>query len=117
MTRCYNPESCVHIHNCSSWDKYTCDPDTDIHLYLLDRFFEPFDGRFCKGVTCCPVVPCGELPETMTPTPLFQWNDSTQNMKDYVVLMGIIPVSVILLVILLMVCFQPGTQSIPIRRK
>lgn len=106
MTRCYKPESCFHIHNCSSGDKYTCDPDTDIHLYLLDRFFESFDGRFCKGVTCCPVVPCGELPETMTPTSLFQWNDSTQNMKDYVVLMGIIPVSVLLLVILLIVCFK-----------
>lgn len=118
MTRCYKPESCIHLNNCSSGDKHTCDSDTDIQLYLLDRFFESLDGRFCKGVTCCPVVPCGELPETMTSTQRVPfWDESTestestQNKVDYVVLLGVIPVSLMSLIVFMIVCFKRGRPT------
>ena len=70
--KCYNPAECRHISNCSSsplWDA-ECDTDTEHQLNLLDRYYtDSIKDQFCKGVTCCKIVPCCTLEDNWPPPP------------------------------------------------
>lgn len=84
MFFCYKPESCIYINNCSVAGKETCDQDTDLQLYLQDRFFNSLDGRFCKGITCCPKISCGDVYRTLSPTPMYIEEDHEKITKSNV---------------------------------
>lgn len=109
---CYNPASCIQISNCSLFEKYTCDPETEQHIDALDTYFYSNNNQFCKGVTCCELVRCVDaippspmltLPIESTPVTL----SSNQPDMYVVVLLCAIPVTVLLLIVLgILICHR-----------
>lgn len=90
---CYNPAACRHISNCSlPLSDAECYTDTEQQLHQLDRYYRSITDQFCKGVTCCEIVPCCTLnnwpppPETETYPPMFLPNTTSHGQTDFKVL-------------------------------
>jgi hypothetical protein len=55
---CYNPTACKHVSNCSSIPVSSCE-NQEHQLELLDTYFySETQDQWCKGITCCEIVPC-----------------------------------------------------------
>lgn len=67
---CYNPAACKHVSNCSSTPTTACEP-FEHQLELLDTYFVSIRDQWCKGITCCEIVPCSVFVEPPAFPPAF----------------------------------------------